>query len=223
MYQHMTHIKKTIGLVVLSSLFLSSACAVSTPIPEEEPGTETSIVTSLGDADLKNTMVALEYTGEPPGSEPVEAAITDIEFNNVYEGEDGTPLIGEVGLTFTDDASTIMASFTYDGMKADQLVVIKVYVNGVEAPSMRILEEWPQGAVRGAAEFAIKSGGLKFDNGYYWVELYVDSHLVQQNDFEMISAGGQGIDLSSMGKEELEQLLQSLPSYPGPESDEENY
>jgi hypothetical protein len=70
-------------------------------------------------------------------------------------------------------------------MQDGQEVIFKLYTNGVEDPSWRIVEPWKQGA-SGSAEILISyaySDTFTFAPGDYTVEIYVDHILAQRGFF----------------------------------------
>ena len=74
-------------------------------------------------------------------------------------------------------------------MEDGQNVVYKVYYNFAEDPALRLVEEWSLGE-SGEAEFTLSYGELyTFPPGDYWVEMYVDSHLVQEGGFTVVADG----------------------------------
>jgi hypothetical protein len=133
--------------------------------------------------------VALEYTGTPPGEAP-QAKITPFEFAEpVYDEETEELLDYNYPDDFTDGTAEITFFFNYEAMKDGQNVVWKVYYNAVEDPALRLVEAWALGE-SGEAEFTLTYGPLySFSPGDYWVEMYVDSHLVQEGGFSVITEG----------------------------------
>lgn len=75
--------------------------------------------------------------------------------------------------------------FDYQGMKNGQEVLFKVYIDGEEDPSWRVIFPWEADA-EGSYE---KPLSLDYrDNfvlaaGYYTVEMYIDSQLAQRGSF----------------------------------------
>ena len=185
-------------------------------------GTETQQVADALSIQLKEAMVALEYTGKLPDNTEITAEISDFHFFNIYEDEEGKLVPGESGNVFTSDSRTIMTGYIYENMKPGQQVLLKVYVNGDEAPSLRVLQDWPAGAVSGTADLPLHAGGLRFETGFYWVELYIDSRLVYQDGFEMQLAEGSGLDAADMDAEAIGELLRTVPARPGDVNENED-
>jgi tetratricopeptide (TPR) repeat protein len=138
---------------------------------------------------LRNFQVALEYTGKVPGPAPA-AKVTPFEFAQpVYDEETDELIEYNYPEEFPDSASFITFFFDYEGMKDGQNVVYKVYYNFAEDPALRLVEEWSLGE-SGEAEFTLSYGELyTFPPGDYWVEMYVDSHLVQEGGFTVVAEG----------------------------------
>ena len=77
----------------------------------------------------------------------------------------------------------VFVRFDYGGLQEGQLVVVKVYLNGREVTGLRLVEEWTLGSQGQAALPLTPSSGFTLSPGDYRVEVYVDSHLVQQSGF----------------------------------------
>ena len=165
-------------------------------------------------ARLKEAIVALEFDIDLSSKDDLKAIINQIEFYTIFEDASGTPTENQGGVSFSNEVDNIIVGFSYEGFEAGQLVLMKVYVNGQEAPSLRLVKEWPDGAARGVAEFPISSGGLKFDPGQYWVEIYVDAHLIQQDGFEITQIDSEEPRSSLLDPETVEQLMLDAPPNP---------
>jgi tetratricopeptide (TPR) repeat protein len=135
--------------------------------------------------DLKSLSVGLEFTGKPPQG-ALTAKISPFQFGTpVYDDEDYVVDFG-IAETFVN-VPEIALLFDYEGMQDGQEVIFKVYVNGEEDPSWRIITQWDQGASGSTEEFlsVAYSETFVFSPGYYTVEMYVDSHLAQSGNFEV--------------------------------------
>ncbi|MEX2238723.1 MAG: tetratricopeptide repeat protein [Dehalococcoidia bacterium] len=139
---------------------------------------------------IKSLNVWLEIYDAAPGAEP---DVTVGEFDFVAFDEDATTGDGTLPSGEDEEGTSILPletqevllTFDYDGFADGQPYAIKVYIDGEEDPSLRIFTEWDLGP-SGSAEFSFTySYGdvFVFDPGYYEVELYVDSHLVQRGFF----------------------------------------
>jgi tetratricopeptide (TPR) repeat protein len=133
---------------------------------------------------LKSMSVALEYIGKPPQGE-LTASISPLEFAEVIYDENGEPLEYQTTDTFPAGIDEVSVLFDYEGMSDGQDVVFKVYIDGEEDPSWRLIAPWELGA-SGSAEKPIS---LAYSNtsvlapGEYTVEIYVDSHFAQRGWF----------------------------------------
>jgi tetratricopeptide (TPR) repeat protein len=133
---------------------------------------------------LKSLSVALEYSGKPPQSE-LTATISPLEFAEVIYDENGEAQEYQTTDTFPAGTDEVSVLFDYQGMQDGQEVVFKVYIDGQEDPSWRLIAPWELGE-SGSAE---KSISLAYSNtsvlapGEYTVEIYVDSHLAQRGWF----------------------------------------
>ncbi len=79
----------------------------------------------------------------------------------------------------------MLVTFDYEGMQDGQEVLFKVYIDGEEDPSWRIVSPWDLGA-SGTAEKPLSlaySDVFVLASGQYTIEMYVNSHLVQQGSF----------------------------------------
>lgn len=156
---------------------------------------------------LRNLTVAMEYTGQPPAA-PAVVDVGDFEFAEGVYDDDGAlvaynplPTQGtklRFGMVHQDEgeladvsvarragevAGQVFARFDYEGLQEGQLVVIKIYLNGREVTGLRLVEEWTLGP-QGQAALPLTPGtGFTLSPGDYRVEVYVDSHLVQQSGF----------------------------------------
>ena len=156
---------------------------------------------------LKTLNVALEHTGQPSAA-PVAAHIGPFAFSRrIYDAQgqlaDATTLDAEgprlrfgriqeeesefaqvnISRAGADAAGQVFVSFDYEGMQEGQLVVIKVYHDGQEAPELRLIEKWSRGSQGEAALPLTPAGYYNFAPGDYQVEIYVDAQLVQQGEF----------------------------------------
>jgi hypothetical protein len=130
---------------------------------------------------LKNFSIALEYTGKPV-SGTTSARWTVPKFAISSSDPKAAPAFAE---KFPGGTKEVRAYFDFSGMQNDKPVVIKVYVNGEEDSTLRIVEKWTLGAT-GKAEYVIGAGYsdvYSLASGDYTVEIYVDYQLVQSGRF----------------------------------------
>ena len=131
---------------------------------------------------LKELTVALEYTGRPPDPS-TGVDISSFEFAAELYDDNDEFIDYDITDTFPADIGDVIVLLTYDGMQDGQQVVVKVFLDGEEDPTLRVLETWDQGQA-GETELLLSTGLLStFTPGEYWVEMYVDSHLVAQEGF----------------------------------------
>jgi tetratricopeptide (TPR) repeat protein len=134
---------------------------------------------------LKSTAVALEYTGKPP-ADKLTAVISPLRFLETVKDDQGKVTgYKEPAETFANGLDEFAVEFNYQGMKDGQEVIFKLYNNGVEDPSWRIIEPWKLGE-SGVSEYLISyaySDTFTFSPGQYTVELYVDHNLAQRGFF----------------------------------------
>ncbi len=156
---------------------------------------------------LKNLTVGLEYLGHPPGEE-VAANISTVQFGTpVYDEansligftslqeqgsqlrfgrvneDEGEQLDTNIIRADPDQANQVFILFNYAEMADGQLLAMKVYKEGLESPGLRLVEEWTLGQT-GEAVLPL-TPGIQFAlaPGEYRVEIYVDSHLIQEGVF----------------------------------------
>jgi len=135
---------------------------------------------------LKETTVALEYTGQLPGPQEVMLVqpftfgqITARDAEGFITGFEPTP---NSIIPFGEESFTVQ--FTYAG-QAPQQMVWKVYVNGVEDQSLRIVA---YDDITGGSTW-FRTFGYEYTNvfilseGEYTVEFYADNKLVQRGTF----------------------------------------
>lgn len=133
---------------------------------------------------LRDMIVALEYTGEPPKG-LVTAQITSFKFGQAQYDEQGNFVEYTTAEAFPYGTAEVLVLFDYENLRDGQEAVWKVYRDGLEDPSLRLTETWSLSST-GSAE---KSIGYAYSNvffftpGEYTVELYIDSHLAHGGTF----------------------------------------
>ncbi len=130
---------------------------------------------------LKQASVALETTGQLPGETP---AVTIGEFNFTQvlpESEEELASISQDN-EFPVSEDPLYVLFTQEGMQAGQEVVVKVQYEGEEDTRLRVTTTMEED-VPEILYLQISTGGLPLDPGEYRVELYINSHLVQEGIF----------------------------------------
>jgi hypothetical protein len=135
--------------------------------------------------------VALEFTGKPPQG-AITAKISPFQFSTPVKDDPAEPGDAELADSFAYGTDEVLVTFDYEGMQDTQEVLYKVYINGEEDPSWRLAAPWDLGAT-GTAEKPLSlaySDVFVLNPGQYTVEMYVNSHLVQQGSFEIEEAGG---------------------------------
>ncbi|MBI5650723.1 MAG: tetratricopeptide repeat protein [Chloroflexi bacterium] len=137
-------------------------------------------------AQLKGLAVALEYTGKPPvGS--LTAKIGAFTFGEPEYDAKGNITDYAEDTEFEYGTVEIAALFDYAGMKKGDQVIFKVYINGAEDPSWRLIVPWELDAT-GAAHRLMSPGytdTFVFDPGEYAIELYINSHFAQRGKFRV--------------------------------------
>lgn len=143
--------------------------------------------------EIKDHLIALEYTGEPPG-EAVEAAVEPFSFGLASTDANGDPVYDQDGFqvyepdpdaTFPSWTDEVNVLFDYAGAADGEKEDWKIYIDGVEEPALRIRSEWTLGEA-GSAVLPISyafSSTFALPSGEYNVELYLDHHFVRRGTF----------------------------------------
>jgi len=132
---------------------------------------------------LASAEMALEYTGKlPVGS--LTAKIGELSFTETsQDGKEDKPAAEE----FAGHVTQISTHFEYSGMKDGQSVIFRIYHDGVEDTSWRVIDDWTGGA-EGEYEQVLSPGytdTFTFEPGEYLVEVYVDFHFAAAGSFKV--------------------------------------
>jgi tetratricopeptide (TPR) repeat protein len=134
---------------------------------------------------LKSTAAALEYTGAAPEGE-LTATISPFSIVVPEYDENGEFVdFSEPASEFAYGIDEFSVVFDYSAMPDGKDILFKLYINGEEDPSWRILQPWDMGT-DGQAEIPMSyaySDTFVFEPGEYLVEMYVDYHLAQRGWF----------------------------------------
>jgi tetratricopeptide (TPR) repeat protein len=173
------------GALSIESLLSTLDRGTSTPLRNKVA--DPKVVALAGQAlsdQLKSMAVALEFTGKPPEGS-ITAKISPFQFSTPGKDAQGKPGDSAVGDSFAHGTDEVLVTFDYQGMQDKQEILYKVYINGEEDPSWRLAAPWDLGA-SGTAEKPLSlaySDVFVLNPGQYTVEMYVNSHLVQQGSF----------------------------------------
>lgn len=159
--------------------------------------------------ELKNAAVALEYLRTLPSQE-LSTEVGALEFGS-GEYDAAGQVTGFVALgsgpsnlrfglaqdetsSRTADSSVTLAQagnapvlvrFPYSGAQDGQLLVMKVFRDGAEAPWLRLVQEWNLGAEGEAVLPLSPSSQFALADGEYQVELYLDGQLLSEGAFTL--------------------------------------
>ncbi len=138
--------------------------------------------------ELKSLTAALEYTDRPPESE-LSATLSEFEFAREVEDDLGNFVQYDKAAAFHYRTKKVQVLFDYEGMQAGQKVLYKVYRNGSEYASLRLVEDWPEelgesGEAQKPLSYAY-SRLFILPSGHYDVEMYVDYRLAQRGSFSV--------------------------------------
>lgn len=133
---------------------------------------------------LKDTTTALEFSGTAPRPN-VSFTATPFQFAQEEVDENGNFVRYNIAQTFPFGINAVVVLFDYSGAITGQSEIWKVYRDGYEDPTLRVVGAWGLGE-SGSAAKAISyaySNLFVFAPGEYTVELYIDYHLVQRGTF----------------------------------------
>ncbi len=133
---------------------------------------------------LKDTTVALEFTGQPSPPTPRGVA-TAFTFGHEQLDDKGEFVQYDTATSFAYGMNEVLVLFDYSGMKKGALEVWKVYRDGVEDPTLRVTGSWKLEEAGSAVKPISYSYSdlFIFTPGLYTVELYVDTHLIGRGNF----------------------------------------
>lgn len=139
---------------------------------------------------IKEEVVALEFNGTPP-SGPTSANVSDFEFGVEVYDSSGHFDHYDKGDRFRYGTNAMVILFNYAGFQDGQQEVWKIYRDGVEDPSLRVVNKWSIGDKGSAAKSISYAASNVFilSPGEYRVELYVDSELLKMGTFHVLESG----------------------------------
>ncbi len=134
--------------------------------------------------ELKSLTAALEYTGKPPPG-TVAVSVSAFEFAIPTYDEKGNLIGRTIATSFPEGTDKVLALFDYSGMRDGQEVLWKLYHEGWEDPSWRLVEKWSLGESGGAQKpFSLSyTNAYQFTPGEFKIEMYVGYQFVQQGTF----------------------------------------
>ena len=156
-------------------------CGTNAP-PFDAIATSSAVIAEAEDwsKELKDLSVGLEYTGKLPPGGPPAATVSPFRFLSTASDEPGEEFPAGTAIVFVD--------FDYKGMQDGQRVIVKVILNWEDRPGQRLDAQWSLGQ-EGKAGLPLSPGGLlPFQPGEYWIEMYVNSQLVQSGGFTIAEA-----------------------------------
>jgi tetratricopeptide (TPR) repeat protein len=136
---------------------------------------------------LKSTSVSLELYQRAPLAD-VATTIGELEFGQPLYDVDGNFTGYDYNDTFAYGINEIDVYFTYTDLQKGQELLAKVYVDGIEEPSWRVVTTW-DGEPNGEAQIPLAvsySSTFVFAPSYFMVELYVDGVLKQIGFFSVV-------------------------------------
>ena len=133
---------------------------------------------------IKGASVALEYTGQLPGP-AANASLSGMQVGQDIYDDEGNFLRTDIADSFPFGTNEVVILFDYAGMQPGQSQIWKVYRNGFEDPSLRVVADWTLEASGNAIKLIsfADSNVFIFSPGEYVVEFYLDYHLLQSVGF----------------------------------------
>ena len=140
-------------------------------------------------AQLKSLSVGLEFNGRPPAG-PLAATISPFQFGETVLDSDGNPTDEVTSAEeFVFGTKEVLVVFDYEGMQDGQEVIFKVFIDGEEDPSWRLIAPWELGE-SGTAQKPLSlsySDTFVLSSGEYEVDLFVDGQLAQRGKFTVLA------------------------------------
>jgi tetratricopeptide (TPR) repeat protein len=139
---------------------------------------------------LKSLLTALEFTGQQPAG-TVAAEISSLQFALPSQADPNQPDTTTISPNpaFPMGPNKVFALYNYEGLQDGQKVIWKVYRNGQELTEYRTIVTWDAGesgeAMQAFSEGVGNSNAYALAAGDYAVEMYVDSHFVQNGYFSI--------------------------------------
>jgi tetratricopeptide (TPR) repeat protein len=139
-------------------------------------------------AQLKSLSVGLEFSGQPP-ARSLTATISPFQFGEAVLDSDGNPTDEVTSAEeFAFGTQEVLVVFDYEGMQDGQEVIFKVFIDGEEDPSWRLIAPWDLGA-SGSAQKPLSlsySDAFVLSSGEYEVDMFVDGQLAQRGKFTVL-------------------------------------
>jgi tetratricopeptide (TPR) repeat protein len=133
---------------------------------------------------LKDTTTALEFTGGAPNPN-VTFTASAFQFAQEEYDSNGDFVRYNIATAFPSGTNSMVIVFDYSGAVPGQSEIWKVYRDGYEDPTLRVIGKWglqETGQAAKSISYAY-STLFVFASGEYTVELYIDSRLVQRGTF----------------------------------------
>ncbi len=134
---------------------------------------------------LKDTTVSLEFTGKAPPPQTQRPTASAFQFAQDEYDDQGNFVKYDIAAAFPYGINSMQVLFDYNGMKPGESEIWKVYRNGFEDPTLRVVGTWglqESGSAAKPISYAY-SNLFVFSPGEYTVELYIDSHLIGRGTF----------------------------------------
>jgi tetratricopeptide (TPR) repeat protein len=133
---------------------------------------------------IKEATTALEYTGQLPSGAPI-VSLSNLQTSQERFDDQGNFLEYQSTDHFPYGTNDVVILFDYAGIQPGQSQIWKVYRNGFEDPSLRVVAPWgleESGSAIKRISFA-SSNVFIFAPGEYVVDFYLDYHLMQSVKF----------------------------------------
>lgn len=134
--------------------------------------------------EINEHTVALELTGAPPTEGP-PGTVSVFRFAQEVLDANGSVISYDYAEVFPFQTNHIVIEFDYENIRNDQAEVWKIYQNGIEDPSLRVVSAWTAGS-DGVGIKTISYAASRifvFGAAEYTVHLYIDSQLLRSGTF----------------------------------------
>ena len=159
----------------LALCFTDDYCDEAPPIETMTASEELTTAIIAQSTEIKNLSMSLELFGQ------LSETVVDAKFEGilVFSPRAENP---DEPVDYLDSGSqTITLKSNFSGMKDGQVFSVRVYLDDLQYPTLRHVEEWTHGET-GVFELPMKIGE---DYGFYTIQFFVDGQLVAESGFSL--------------------------------------
>jgi tetratricopeptide (TPR) repeat protein len=181
----------------LEELSEAAESGEGTPPKDKIQNPEKVIQTSAKLQDgIDSLSVSLEYSGKPAQGE-LQGEFGELGFGLPKYDDEGE-LESEIqefpGDVFPAGTGEVVVEFPHGKVPNGKDLVMRVFLDGVELPSWRMVDSWTYGDGDGKTDYWYKvlspgySETAELDPGHYLVEFFFDGHLALKDGFDIAEA-----------------------------------